>query len=87
VRAAIRAYEGREARSARLVRWADAASAIDDLDGRVSDLEDSVDSMQNEAGGSTLETDVEDTMTKLSDLCDAFANYSGAFEDIYLSAC
>jgi hypothetical protein len=65
----------------------DAASAIDDLDGRVSDLEDSVDSMQNEAGGSTLETDVEDTMTKLSDLCDAFANYSGAFEDISLSAC
>jgi hypothetical protein len=35
----------------------DAASAIDDLDGRGSDLEDSVDSMQNEAGGSTLETD------------------------------
>jgi hypothetical protein len=72
----------------------DAQSAIDDLDVRLSDLEGSVETLQSdlsdlqdESGFSTLETDVQDTTTKLNDLCDAFANYSGALEEIYLSAC
>lgn len=71
-----------------------AEGAIADLDSRVSDLQDSVDTLQgdltdlqDESGASTLEADVQDATTKLSDLCDAMANYSGAFEEIYLTAC
>jgi hypothetical protein len=43
--------------------------------------------VQRRLGFSTLETDVEDTASKLSDVCDAMANYTGAFGDIYLTAC
>jgi hypothetical protein len=69
-------------------------SAVADLDVRVSELEDSIGTLQDdlatlqdEAGSSTLEVDVADAATKLSDLCDAFSLYRGAFSDIYLSAC
>jgi hypothetical protein len=72
----------------------DAQTAIDDLDARLADVEDSVSTLQSDlsdledkSGFSTLETDVQDTTSKLNDVCDAFANYSGAFEEIYLSAC
>lgn len=72
----------------------DAQSAIDDLDSRLLVLEDSVDTLQsdlidlqNESGFSTLETDVEETTARLDDVCSAFANYAGAFEEIYLTAC
>jgi hypothetical protein len=71
-----------------------AEGAVADLDFRVSDLEDSIGTLQDdlttlqdEAGSSTLEVDVADAATKLSDLCDAFSLYGGAFSDIYLSAC
>jgi hypothetical protein len=72
----------------------DAQSAIDDLDSRITDLEDSVGTLesdltdlQDESGTSSLEIDVEETKTKLDDVCSAFADYEGAFSDIYLTAC
>ena len=59
------AREVREGQLARLVLWDRKRSAIDDLDSRVTDLEDSVstlqsdlDDLQNEAGGSSIESDV-----------------------------
>jgi hypothetical protein len=71
-----------------------AEGAVADLDSRVTDLEDSVgtlqsdlDDLQNESGVSTLESDVQDATTKLDDICTALSGYGGAFEDIYISAC
>jgi hypothetical protein len=71
-----------------------AEGAVADLDSRVTDLEDSVgtvqsdlDDLQNESGISTLESDVQDATTKLDDICTALSGYGGPFEDIYISAC
>jgi hypothetical protein len=47
-------------------------------------LEDSLDTLQNEAGGSTIESDVQDATDAI---CTALSGYGGPFEDIYLSAC
>jgi hypothetical protein len=43
--------------------------------------------LQSEAGGSQLESDVEDASAKLDDLCSAFLSAGGTFEDVYLAAC
>jgi hypothetical protein len=71
-----------------------AEGAIADLDSRVSDLEDSIGTLQtdlsdlqDETGGSTIESDVQDATSKLDAICTALSGYSGALEDIYISAC
>jgi hypothetical protein len=48
-----------------------AASSVDDLSSRMDDVEANTD----------------DATTTINDVCDAFAGYGGAFQDIYLTAC
>jgi hypothetical protein len=48
-----------------------AGSSVDDLSSRVDDVE----------------ANATDATDKISAICDAFAGYGGAFQDIYLSAC
>ena len=50
-------------------------------------LESDLSTLQDESGSSTLESDVQDATTKLSDICDELSLYGGAFFEIYAAAC
>jgi len=43
--------------------------------------------LQEEAGSSILESDVQDATDRLNSICDELALSSGILYDIYLSAC
>jgi hypothetical protein len=53
-----------------------AQATAEDLDSRVTDLED-VDA----------DSRISDLETTVSSFCDGFSNYEGAFADIYFAAC
>jgi hypothetical protein len=60
---------------------------VSDLEDSVETLQSDLDDLENEAGGSALESDVENATDELDALCTALSGYGGAFEDIYISAC
>jgi len=57
----------------------DVASSVDDLSARLDDLETG---LGDQAGSS-----VDDLSTTVGAMCDAFAGYAGAFQEIYAAAC
>jgi hypothetical protein len=73
----------------------DAADAISSLESDLSDLTDRVDTLesdlstlQDEAGTSTLEDDVQQVSQTIGDVCDALlSSESFALQDIYSAAC
>jgi hypothetical protein len=52
---------------------------VDDLSARLDDLETG---LGDQAGSS-----VDDLSTTVGAMCDAFAGYAGAFQEIYAAAC
>jgi hypothetical protein len=64
----------------------DAADAINEVSSRLDDLETGSGD-QASSSVDDLSSTVDDLSSKLDDMCTAMSAYSGAFEDIYVSAC
>jgi outer membrane murein-binding lipoprotein Lpp len=81
-------------------RLDDLESRVSDLESRVDDVETRVDDLETGSGDQAassvddlsfrvdnVESTADDASSKLDDICSALSGYSGAFQDIYLSAC
>lgn len=62
-------------------------SDLSDLSSQLDDVSSRLDDLENETGTSSFASDFESLQSTVTDICDQFSFYDGAFSDIYLNAC